>query len=73
MQRTLADVLRGLEEATAFAKSFRFEMTGDYVALIALIEAMPQNQSGSDKTGVWPGLRAYTKTFTHVRPLRYIP
>jgi len=27
--------------------------------LIALVEALPQNQSGADKSGRWRGSRAY--------------
>jgi hypothetical protein len=52
-------VLRGLEEAAEFAKTYRFEMTEDYLALLARVEAMPQNQSGADKSGRWRGSRAY--------------
>jgi hypothetical protein len=73
MEPTLADALRGLEEATEFAKSYRFELTDDYVALIARVEAMPQNQSGSDKTGIWQDLRAYTETFRQLRVPRPKP
>ena len=55
----LERVLRGLEEAAEFAKTYRFEMTEDYLALLARVEAMPQNQSGADKSGRWRGSRAY--------------
>lgn len=57
MKPTLEDALRGLEEAAEFAKSYRFEMTEDYLALIARVEAMPQNQTGADKSGRWLGRR----------------
>jgi len=55
----LERVLRSLEEAAEFAKTYRFEMTDDYLALIARVEAMPQNQSGTDKSGRWRGSRAH--------------
>jgi hypothetical protein len=42
-------------------------MTADYYALLARVEAMPQNQAGSDKSGIWQGLRAYRETFNHAR------
>jgi hypothetical protein len=50
--------LRALREAEEFAKSYRFELSDDYLALIDAVEAMPRNQSGSDKTGRWLGRRA---------------
>jgi hypothetical protein len=65
----LERVLRGLREAAEFAKTYRFEMTEEYLALIARVEAMPQNQSGADKSHVWPGLRAYVDSFKSVRLL----
>ena len=51
-------VLRGLEEARAFAASYRFEITQEYRELIARVEGLPQNQSGADKSGRWRGSRA---------------
>ena len=59
MDPELERALRGLEEAAEFAKTYRFEMTDDYLALIARVEAMPQNQSGADKSGRWRGSRAH--------------
>ena len=59
MDPELERVLRGLDEAVEFAKSYRFEMTEDYLALLAQVETMPQNQSGADKSGRWRGSRAY--------------
>jgi hypothetical protein len=32
------------------ARSIRVELTDDYLAMIAVVEALPQNQSGSDKS-----------------------
>ena len=59
MDPELERALRGLAEAVEFAKTYRFEMTDDYLALIARVEAMPPNQSGADKSGRWRGNRAY--------------
>lgn len=67
MDQELERVLRGLDEAAEFARTYRFELTEDYLALIARVEALPQNQSGADKSQVWRGLRAYTESFKHVR------
>lgn len=69
MDPELERVLRGLEEAAEFVKTYRFEMTEDYLALLARVEAMPQNQSGADKSSVWPGLQAYVDSFKNVRLL----
>ena len=69
MKPTLDDVLRGLEEASTFAKSYRFELTEDYLQLIAQVEAMPRNQSGADKSYVWRGQRTFLESFKNVRLL----
>ena len=63
MADDLERVLRGLEEAKEFARTYRFEMTDDYRALIARVEAMPRNQSGADKSGRWIGSLADMKAF----------
>ena len=63
-------VLRGLEEAREFANSYRFEMTAEYRALIAQVEALPQNHAGCDKSAVWAALRAYVDSFTRVERVR---
>ena len=59
MDSELERVLRGLEEAAEFAKTYRFEMTEDYIQLIARVEALPVNQTGADKSGRWLGSRRY--------------
>jgi hypothetical protein len=53
MDPELERALRALEEAAEFAKSYRFEMTEDYLALLAQVEALPQNRPGADKSWVW--------------------
>lgn len=59
MDRELKQALEGFEVAAEFAKTYRFEMTEDYLELIARVEALPRNQSGSDKSGRWLGSRSY--------------
>ena len=58
MDRELEEVLRGLEEATKFAKSYRFELDDDYLGLVAKVEALPENQPGARKSSHWVGSRA---------------
>jgi hypothetical protein len=53
MDPTLEDGLRALDEAAELAKSIRIELDEEYLRLIALVEALPSNQSGADKTWVW--------------------
>jgi hypothetical protein len=50
MAGNLERVLKGFEQSREFARTYRFEMTDDYRALIARVEAMPRNQSGADKS-----------------------
>ncbi len=69
MDPELERCLAGLREAAEFAKSYRFEMTEDYLSLLARVEAMPQNQSGADKSHVWRALHAFTETFKNARLL----
>ena len=45
--------LRGLEAAAEFAKTYQFEITDDYLALIAQVEALPPNAPLADKSWVW--------------------
>jgi hypothetical protein len=60
---TLEEGLRALEEATELAKSIRIDLDDDYLRTIALTEALPGNQSGSDKTWVGRLLRASAEHF----------
>ncbi len=54
----LEKALRGLDDAAEFARTYRFEISAEYVALIAQVECLPQNQPGADKSGRWRGSRA---------------
>jgi hypothetical protein len=67
MDDRLERVLRGLEEAREFARTYQFEMTDEYRELIARVEALPQNQSGCDKSRVWPAMRRFVESFRYVR------
>ena len=62
MNPDLARALEGLEDAADFLKTYRFELSDEYLSLIAAVEAMPRNQSGSDKSGRWLGSRAYGRS-----------
>ena len=55
MKPTVEDGLRILREAAEQAAQIRIELTDDYLALIARVEAMPENQPGADKSGRWRG------------------
>ena len=55
MAGDLERVLHGFEKAREFARTYRFEITDLYRALIERVEAMPRNQSGADKSGPWIG------------------
>lgn len=61
MAADLERVLRYLDDAAEFARTYRFEMTDDYRQLIARIEAMPRNQSGAERGGRWIGSYADAK------------
>jgi hypothetical protein len=60
--------LRILDEAYEQSKSIRIDLDGDYRRAIALAEALPQNQSGADKTWVWRMDAAFREHYKNVRP-----
>ena len=60
--------LRGLEEAVAFAATYRFQMTDEYLQLLAAVEAMPENRDGSEKGHVWRAVQAYREFFRLAHP-----
>jgi hypothetical protein len=64
---TLEDGLRALAAATELARSMRVDLTDDYLKLIALVEALPQNQSGADKSWVEPSTRAFREHYRHLK------
>jgi hypothetical protein len=67
MAGNLEEVLQGLEKAREFATTYEFVMTEEYRTLIARVEAMPQNQTNSDKSSVWPAMQRHVGTFTSGR------
>jgi hypothetical protein len=52
MHSTIDDALRALQEAAEQAPSIRIELDDSYLHAIAAVEALPQNQSGADKSWV---------------------
>ena len=69
MKPSLEDGLRALREATEQAASIQIELDDRYLRAIALAEALPQNQSGSDKSWVWRMEYAFREHFRRARPL----
>ncbi len=69
MRSTLEDGLRALREATELAASIRIDLDDRYLWAIALAEALPENQSGSDKTWVWRMDRAFREHYKRAKPL----
>lgn len=63
-------LLRALDEAVEFARTFRFEMTPDYLALIERVEALPINQDDADKSGLWRGHVRDRQHFKNARRVR---
>lgn len=66
MNPEFEDILRGLEKAVEFARTYRFEMTEEYIDLISQVEALPRNQPGADKSGRWLGSR---RTWDSIAPV----
>jgi len=66
VKSTVEDGLRILRQAAEQAARIRIELTDDYLALIAQVEAMPQNQGGVDKTERVNGSRRYLESFRNV-------
>lgn len=66
MRPTLEDTLRALDEVAEQAKSMRIEVDDEYLRLIALAEALSENQPGADKTWVWRLDEAFRWEYQHV-------
>jgi len=60
-------VFRMLDDVAEEAKSIRIDIDDDYLHAIELAEALPENQSGADKTWVWRMDVASRTYFKHVR------
>ena len=63
MGPTLDDALRMLREATEQAPLIRVELDEEYLRYIAAVEALPQNQSGADKTWVERSIESSNRHF----------
>jgi len=71
MDRELEEVLRGLEEATKFAESYRFDLDDAYLSLVANVESLPENQTGARKSSRWIGSRPAWQA--HLARVRRVP
>lgn len=67
MKSTLEDGLRALERASELATSIHPTVDDEYREWILTIEALPANQSGADKSGVWQAQQAFLSVFKNVR------
>jgi hypothetical protein len=67
MRVTLDDGLRALRESAELARSIRVELDDDYLRHIAEVEAMPANQSASNKTWVWNAEDAFREHYRNAR------
>ena len=67
MGPTLEDGLRALREAAEQAPFIRIDLDEHYLRAIALVEALPSNQSGADKSWVWRMDSAFREHYRRVR------
>jgi hypothetical protein len=67
MKSTLEDGLRALERASELAKSIHPTVDDQYREWILMIEALPANQSGADKTGIWHAQQAFLAVFKNAK------
>jgi hypothetical protein len=68
MSVTLEDGLRSLREATALARTIRIHLDEEYLRAIALVEALPENQTGADKSWVWEAESCFRDHYRNARP-----
>ena len=59
-----------LDEVVDEAKTIRIEVDAEYLRAIELVEALPQNQSGSNKDWVSRMDGAFRDHFKHVKRVR---
>ena len=67
MVHTLEEGLRALRESAEQAPSIRIDLDDEYRRAIALVEALPQNQSGADKSWVSRTNNAFRVHFRRAR------
>ena len=70
MDSELEAALRMLDDVAREAASIRIEVDDDYRRAIAIVEALPQNQPGSDKNWVWSMERAFREHYSRARRIR---
>jgi hypothetical protein len=70
MTPQLEAALRMLDDAARETASIRIEVDEDYRRAIALVETLPQNQSGSDKTWIWRMDRAFREHYRRAKRIR---
>ncbi len=73
MRPTLEDGLRALKEASEQAASIRIDLDEEYLRAIRLVEALPQNQSGADKSWVWQLDWAFRDMFKKAKYVGRLP
>jgi hypothetical protein len=59
-----------LDDIARDAATIRIEVDDEYRHAIALVEALPENQPGSDKTWVWRMDRAFREHYKRARRIR---
>jgi hypothetical protein len=67
VKSTLEEGLRALERASELSKSIYPTVDDQYRDWILQIEALPANQSGADKTGIWHAQQAFLAVFKAAR------
>ena len=67
MDSSLEAGLRAIDESAELAKSIRVDLDDEYLRAIALVESLPQNQAGSDKSWVWRTDEAFRAYFRRVK------
>jgi hypothetical protein len=70
MTPELEAALRMLDDAARETASIRIEVDEDYRRAIALVETLPQNQSGSDKTWIWRMDGAFREHYRRAKRIR---
>jgi hypothetical protein len=61
--------LRLLNEVAASVPAHEpVELDADYLELVAAVEALPENQSGADKSWLWERYAAYRSHFAVAEP-----
>lgn len=65
MQSTVADALRALREAGEQARHIEINLDQEFLRRLALVESLPANRDGVDKSWVWNADRAFRRHYEH--------